>query len=64
MDRSAQLGPFGIYDDVKLKQVGLKAGLQKTAEHLQFLIEKTKPGKKRDDLTVEHNRLKSQIAGL
>ena len=63
-DRSKQLGPYGVYTDEKVKEVGLKAAIKATADHLEFLIGTPMVQKKRETLTMELNRLRSQHRSL
>lgn len=58
--RDSELGPFGLYDEQKTKEVGLRKALLDTAEHLDVLISVTKAGKKRDEMILERNRLKAR----
>jgi hypothetical protein len=61
MDRSNELGPYGLYDEVKTKEIGLKAALQGTIAHLEVFITTPMIQKKREGLVLERNRLRSKM---
>lgn len=63
-DRDQQLGPYGLYDAAKTKEVGLKRALLDTAKHLEMGLAQMLDKRKREDAQAEVARLRVKAAGM